>query len=52
MHRHICNCCKVFKTIEKKSFKFREHINLIDVDRFLELGQEYYAKMKDDKKAL
>jgi restriction system protein len=40
------------KPSRKESLMSREHIELIDFDRFVELWQEYYPKMEDDKKSL
>jgi len=34
----------------KEAVNSREHIELIDFDRFIELWQEYYNKMSDEKK--
>jgi len=34
----------------KEAVNSREHIELIDFDRFIELWEEYYAKMSDEKK--
>ena len=36
----------------KESVHSREHIELIDFDRFTELWQEYYPKMNDEQKSL
>ena len=36
----------------KESVHYREHIELIDFDRFTELWQEYYPKMNDEQKSL
>ncbi|MEO9503387.1 Mrr restriction system protein [Nonlabens ulvanivorans] len=40
------------KPSRRESLMSREHIELIDFDRFVELWQEYYPKMDDDKKSL
>ncbi len=36
----------------KESVHSREHIELIDFDRFIALWQEYYSKMNDEQKSL
>ena len=40
------------KPSKKESVHSREHIELIDFDRFIELWQEYYLKMNDTQKAM
>jgi restriction system protein len=39
------------KPAEKEARESREHIELIDFERFVSLWQEYYSKMSDDQKS-
>ena len=40
------------KPSKKENVHSREHIELIDFDRIIELWQEYYLKMNDTQKAM
>jgi restriction system protein len=42
---------KFSKPAKKEARDFREHIELIDFERFVSLWQEYYAKMTDEQKS-
>lgn len=41
---------KFSKPAKKEAVSSREHVELIDFDRFIELWQEYYPKMTDEQK--